>query len=46
MKFKVLISKSFEEEIEATNQEEAEFIAWEDWSQNDEIEFYCYEVKE
>lgn len=46
MKFKISISKFLEEEIEATTQEEAESIAWEIWSQDDEVEFYCDEVKE
>ena len=46
MKFKITISKFFEEEITAENEEEAWDLAWEQWSQDDEVEAYCYEVKE
>ena len=46
MKFKITISKFFEEEITAENEEEARDLAWEQWSQDDEVEAYCYEVEE
>ena len=46
MKFKITISKFFEETIEAKNEEEAWELAWEQWSQDDEVEAYCYEVEE
>ena len=46
MKYKITISKSFEEEITAENEEEAWDLAWEQWSQDDEVEGYCYEVEE
>ena len=45
MKFKITISKFFEEEITAENEEEAWDLAWEQWSQDDEVEAYCYEVE-
>lgn len=46
MKYKVIISKSFEEVIEADSEDEALGLAWEQWSQDDEVEAYCYEVEE
>lgn len=46
MKFKVTISKFLEEEIIAENEEEAWDIAWEMFSQSDEVEAYCHEVEE
>ena len=46
MKFKITISKFFEEEITSENEEEAWNLAWEQWSQDDEVEAYCYEVEE
>lgn len=46
MKYKITISKSFEEVIEANSKEEAWDLAWEQWSQDDEVEGYCYEVRE
>lgn len=46
MKFKITISKFFEEEITAENEEEAWDLAWEQWSQDNEVEAYCYEVEE
>lgn len=45
MKFKITISKYLEEEITAENEEEAWDLAWEQWSQDDEVEAYCYEVE-
>lgn len=44
-KFKITISKFVEEIIEAETEEEVFDIAWEQWSQDDEIEAYCYEVE-
>lgn len=47
MKFKIEISKFFEEEIIAETEEEAWDIAWEMWSQDDEVEVAnCYKVEE
>ena len=46
MKFKITISKFLEEEIVAENEEEAWDIAWEMFSQDDEVEAYCHEVEE
>lgn len=46
MKFKITISKFFEETIEANSEDEAWDLAWEQWSQDDEVEAYCYEVEE
>lgn len=46
MKFKIIISKYLEEEITAENEEEAWNIAWEMFSQDDEVEAYCYKVEE
>lgn len=46
MKYKITISKFLEEEIIAKNEEEAWDIAWEMFSQLDEVEAYCYEVEE
>lgn len=46
MKFKIIISKFFEETIEANSEDEAFDLAWEQWSQDDEVEAYCYEVEE
>lgn len=46
MKFKITISKFFEETIEADSEDEAWDLAWEQWSQDDEVEAYCYEVEE
>lgn len=46
MKFKITISKFFEETIEADSEDEACDFAWEQWSQDDEVEIYCYEVEE
>lgn len=46
MKFKITISKFFEETIEADSEDEAFDLAWEQWSQDDEVEAYCYEVEE
>lgn len=46
MKFKITISKFFEETIEADSEDEAWDLAWEQWSQDDEVEAYCHEVEE
>lgn len=46
MKFKITISKFLEEEIVAETEEEAWTIAWEMFSQSDEVEAYCYNVEE
>ena len=46
MKFKITISKFFEETIEADSEDEAWDLAWEQWSQDDEVEAYCYEIEE
>ena len=46
MKFKITISKFFEETIEADSEDEAWDLAWEQWSQDDEVEAYYYEVEE
>ncbi len=46
MKYKITISKFFEETIEANSEDEAWDLAWEQWSQDDEVEAYCYEVEE
>ena len=46
MKFKITISKYLDEEITADNEEEAWDIAWEMFSQDDEVEACCYEVEE
>lgn len=36
-KYKIIIEKYFEEEIEAKTEDEAVDIAWEMWSQDDEV---------
>ena len=46
MKFKITISKFFEETIEADSEDEAWDLAWKQWSQDDEVEAYCHEVEE
>lgn len=43
-KFRISIAKFLEEEIEASTEEEALDIAWEMWSQDDEVEMYVAEV--
>lgn len=45
-KFKITIEKFFEDEIKASTEEQALDIAWDRWSQNDEIEMYVEEVSE
>jgi len=46
-KFKVTMSKFFEEIIEAESKEEAYNLAWKMWIQEDQVdEAYCYEVEE
>ena len=39
-KYKIVIEKYIEEEIEAENQDKAEEIAWEIWSATDEVTMY------
>ena len=41
-KFKISIERFFEEEIEATTEEEAIDKAWEKWEEK--VEMYVYEV--
>lgn len=43
-KFKISIEKFFEEEIEATTEEEAIDKAWEKWEEEKVDEMYVYEV--
>jgi hypothetical protein len=45
MKYKVIIEKFLEEEIEAATEEEAVDVAWEIFSQKDEVEIYCEEIE-
>jgi len=45
MKYKVIIEKFLEEEIEAATEEEAVDVAWEMFSQKDEVEIYCEEIE-
>ena len=44
-KYKVYISKSIEEEIEANSEKEALDLAWEQFSQYDECEVYLDEIE-
>lgn len=45
-KFKITITKFFEEEIKASTEGEAVEIAWEMWSQDDGVDMYVEEVLE
>lgn len=45
-KFKITITKFLEEEIKASTEEKAIDIAWEMWSQDDEVDMYVEEVLE
>ena len=46
-KWKITIEKSFEETIEANSEKEAIDIAWEMWSQDNEVdEFYSQPIME
>lgn len=44
-KFKISIEKFFEEEIEATTEEEAVDKAWQKW-EKENVEMYIYEVED
>ena len=44
-KFKISIEKFFEEEIEATTEEEAVDKVWKEW-EKENVEMYIYEVEE
>ena len=44
-KFKISIEKFFEEEIEATTEEEAVDKAWQEW-EKENVEVYIDEVKD
>lgn len=44
-KFKISIEKFFEEEIEATTEEEAVDKAWQEW-EKENVEMYIDEVKD
>lgn len=46
MKYKIIIEKYLEEEIEAKTENEAVDIAWEMWSQDDEVNIFVERAEE
>ncbi len=46
MRYKIIIEKYFEDDIEAKTEDEAVDIAWDRWLQNDEVDISIEKIEE